>query len=105
MATDNTSCVACSAPLLSRAPALELDNLSVELPDVVVGTCSRCDGLHVEAETVEQVALFVGLRSPMLEDAAHESLRYFDVTWFENGQGRRSHGWMERQSRRVVQFG
>lgn len=64
--------------------------------------CTGCFGLVGTCYRGEAEAL-VGLHEPMLANAAPENLRYFDFT-FMGGEGR-THGFYDRNTRRVVQYG
>lgn len=87
------TCTACSGELLPRT-----EN------GIVVSVCAKCDAVHGVFANRLSVGWIVDLRFAGHEPEP-EALRFFDVEWDENGERRRSHGWMDRGSRRVVQFG
>ena len=77
-------CIACSGPLNVYG---------------TVGICTRCGGLNGDFDSKEDLARFVDLRLPMLDDCHVPT--YFDATIGDQ----RVHGFFDVGSRRVVQFG
>lgn len=65
--------------------------------------CSGCKGLVGECYRGEALAL-VNLDSPMQANAAPENLRYFDFTFIGEPKTR-VHGWFDRLTQNVVQWG
>lgn len=78
--------------------------------DAQVQRCQRCGGIFTDRRqpiTREQAQAFVSLQQPMLANAGAAGSFFFDLDVINpNGwQPDRLHGWADRSSRRVVQWG
>lgn len=72
--------------------------------DLKTSTCQACGGLHGEMYRGEAYD-FVNLHRKMQDDAPPERLRYFDLTLLGSKGIERVHGWMDRETQNVVQYG
>jgi hypothetical protein len=81
--------------------------------DPQVLQCERCGGvftLRTEPITLPQATAVVRLHLPMQAEAGAEGAYYFDLTIVRGpgplaGTVERVHGWADRTSKRVVQYG
>lgn len=78
------------------------DGQGVRLTDHVL-KCQRCGGyFSLEPAAEDEVQTFVDLKAPMQANAAAGCQVYFD---FMLGPRYRVHGWFDRTTKRVVQWG
>jgi hypothetical protein len=75
----------------------------------LVFQCTSCGGVFTSTEpiTAEQAMRFVALGSPMLANATEDGTFYFDldVALVDGSGHNRRHGWADRKTKRVVQWG
>lgn len=78
--------------------------------DPQVLKCTRCGGIYTpigESIVGEAAIKFVAYHLPMLANAGTDGQFYFDLVVFRPSDGgkTRMHGWADRKTRRVVQWG
>ena len=95
----------------STCPGCSGSGVLTDDPQVL--RCQGCGGIFTDAETPiteAQALTFVALGQPMLANAGPDGSFYFDLDVYVEprtmvGDYRRIHGWADRQSKRVVQYG
>jgi len=98
-----TSCPGCSGA------GVPMDSYNGAVSDFI-WRCLGCGGAFTHLPvTVEQALPVVALDQAMLANAGAEGQFYFDLVILTSWKGqqilKRIHGWADRQSKRVVQFG
>lgn len=79
--------------------------------DPQVFRCDSCGGVFTSTEPIvmEAAIKFVSLQLPMLANAGADGSFYFDLdivtSWKNKREVARVHGWADRRTKRVVQFG
>lgn len=64
-------------------------------------TCSQCGGIFGELPSWDAASKYIDIQDTLGVESSPEDLRYFD--FFINGE--RTHGWYDRKTKRVVQWG
>jgi hypothetical protein len=89
-------------------PGCSGEGLLTDDPQVL--KCTGCGGVFTDSRfpvTFEQAMKFVALGNPMLANAGPDGSFYFDLdVALVGGKGHtRRHGWADRATKRVVQWG
>jgi len=95
-ATQTTTCPACSG---ASAP-------SAGHPFVL--SCTSCGAVYTDRGVAIGVSVarqFVAVAEPMLANAGAAGQRFFDFVLVTDAGRQRIHGWADRATRRVVQWG
>ena len=88
------TCPACSHP--ESTPHASLAN---------VQTCNACGGIFGTLHVFETREV-VDINAPMLANAEPEDMQYFDLMQIGSStEDRRIHGWMQKSTHAVVQWG
>lgn len=99
-----------AAPRPSTCPACSGGGELTDDPQVL--KCLGCGGIFTDAElpiTEAQAFRFVAIHQPMLANAGADGQFFFDLTvvtsWKDKPETCRVHGWADRKTKRVVQWG
>lgn len=91
----------------STCPGCSGSGVLTDDPQVL--KCTSCGGIFTDAEqpiTPEQAIKFVAIHLPMLANAGTDGSFFFDLELIGGRMdGRRVHGWADRRTKRVVQWG
>ena len=85
------------------------DGAGVPTDDPQVLRCERCGGIFTKQNqpiTIDQALKFVWMFAPMQANAGPEGQFMFDLDIMDRlGKRRRMHGWADRNTKRVTQWG
>ena len=90
---DYANCPACS-----HTESTPHENLA----DVV--TCDRCGGIYGTCYVCDTRKV-VDVNAPMVANAEPEDMQYFDLVQLGSQGTRRIHGWIQKSTHAVVQWG
>ncbi len=96
-----------TAVLPSTCPGCSGSGVLSDDPQVL--RCTGCGGVFTDTElpiTAAQAIKFVAIHLPMVANAGPDGQFYFDLELSDGRMaGRRVHGWADRKTKRVVQWG
>lgn len=83
-------------------PGCSSEGVLQKLPGNVF-KCKGCGGLFGDCAYKGNLSQIVNIHLPMVADS--EDMQYFDISFIGSEGPGRVHGWMDRQTRNVVQYG